>query len=177
MNGRAPDAGGGVPSLFAGFTGLPSGARVIATRTTTTQVAHGNAGGASAAMHFDQLKSLALSMGMAASAGAARKNEAESKALAAAQRTAELEKALAEAQREVRHGCARRAAPRAQRLLSQVLKLRANETKLQEASQALAAKQSTIQAQFVALHSTLQKNHAKLKKGAPGQPPAQRRER
>ena len=105
MNGdaprRAPDAGGGVPSLFAGFSGLPNGARVIATRTTTTQLAHGG-GQASAAMHFDQLKSLALSMGMAASAGAARKNEAESKALAAAQKMGELERALSEKQREVR---------------------------------------------------------------------------
>jgi len=70
---RAPDAGGGVPSLFGGFSGLPSGSRLVATRTTTTHQVQG--GGASANMHFEQLKTLALSMGMAASAGAARKSE------------------------------------------------------------------------------------------------------
>ena len=112
MNGdarRTPDAGGGVPSLFAGFGGLPNGARVIATRTTTTHVAQG---GASAAMHFDQLKSLALSMGMAASAGAARKNEAESKAEAAKQQLEALTKELRAKEREVRGCCAR--CPRAE---------------------------------------------------------------
>jgi hypothetical protein len=112
MNGRAPDAGGGVPSLFAGFDGLPGGSRLIATRTTTQTMSHGGTG-ASAAMHFDQLKSLALSMGMAASAGAARKNEAESKAQAAAQKQAELEKQLADKQREVRQPLS---LPRAKRL-------------------------------------------------------------
>lgn len=101
MNGDTrPVAGGGVPSLFAGFDGLP-GSRLIATRTTTQTMSHGGTG-ASAAMHFDQLKSLALSMGMAASVGAARKNEAESKAQAAAQKQAELERLLAEKHREVR---------------------------------------------------------------------------
>jgi hypothetical protein len=114
MNGdaRAPHAGG-VPSMFAGgFGSVMGGARVIATRTTTThQVATGG-GAASAAMHFDQLKTLALSMGMAASAGAVQKSKAEEKAAEAAAKIAELEKALGDARREVRHACL--CAPRAQ---------------------------------------------------------------
>ena len=177
MNGdarRAPDAGGGVPSLFAGFNGLPGGARVIATRTTTTHVAQGG-GGASAAMHFDQLKSLALSMGMAASAGAARKQEAEGKANAAAQKLGELEKQLAEKQREVRRGCCARVSRATGHALRHVLgpawplqvdKLQDNAKNMQKAQEALAVKQSNINTQFEALHNTLLKNHAKMKQGA-----------
>ena len=112
MNGDAGAPHGyGVPSMFSnGFGSLPIGARVIATRTTTThQVATG--GGASAALHFDQLKTLALNMGMAASAGAAQKSKAEEKAAESAAKIAELQKALSDARREVRHAwlCAPRA--------------------------------------------------------------------
>lgn len=178
MNGRAPDAGGGVPSLFAGFDGLPGGSRLIATRTTTQTMSHGGTG-ASAAMHFDQLKSLALSMGMAASAGAARKNEAESKAQAAAQKQAELEKQLADKQREVRQPLslprarlghaltgARGRGVVAAAAFAQVLKLQDNMVKMQQAQDLLSVKQQGIYTQFQSLQSTMQKNHSKLKIGA-----------
>ena len=168
----------------AGFGGL-TGARVIATRTTTThQVATG--GGGSAAMHFDQLKTLALNMGMAASAGAVKKNEAEEKAAAAAATIAQLEKALANARREVRRACLR--APRlahrrsycalscsrgltpcaapAFGLCPQVMKLQEYGAHLKKAQDEQAAKQGRLGIQINLLGKTLRDNHAKLKKGA-----------